>query len=1020
MSAAKKCPTCQSELAAEAVDGLCLKCLGRLAFFSDATGLLRLGDYELLEEIARGGMGVVYRARQLSLNRLVALKVLLQGPFSSRDFVQRFRQEARAVAALRHPNIVAIHEVGEHDGNHFLALEFVEGGNFAELVRERPLPARRAAGYLQSIALAIEHAHQRGVLHRDLKPSNILLDVFDQPRVTDFGLAKLANQDAALTVTGEVLGSPNYMPPEQAGGNFANSTATSDVYSLGAILYELITGRAPFQGETLQAILARVQDSEPVPPRRLVPGIPVDLQTICLKCLQKDPARRYDTAQALAEDLGRFLEGQPVLARPVSRLERLWLWARRRPQLAALSGALILVALLGLAGILWEWGRAERHAEGERQQRVIAEQDAAQTRLNLYAADVAVAALALQNGHPGPARRTLGAWRPAAGEADLRDFEWYYLWQRSAGDELAVMPGHRLTVSCVAFSPDGRLLATGSHDGTVCIWNPDQHSLFTSLKVTSNAVWSVAFTPDGRWLVAGCNQNVQFWDTTSWQKGPQYPGQLAALSATGTLLATADSSPFFWEPAGPVRLYDWRTGQLQNTLNQPGRSVAFSFDGSRLAVAGANSGITIYDTANGQGRQTLPTAAEIWSVNFSPDGRRLLATSWSTNAFLWALDHPGPPALLSGHLLHVWSAVFSADGNTIATTSSDQTVRLWNAGNLASQFILHGGASEIWCAAFRPDGRLLATGGKDQNVLLWPTSVNPPLRELPHDTDYATLFSPDGGQIVTVKPGRGNSEVWRTADLSLVNSNAAGGNTVIGYSRDGKAPMTFNSDRCSLEFWPPPGSTAPPEVRLGGMVTNQTQFAYAGVSPEREWFFAIDAAGRIRIWDATTGRLRQTITGPVPPIRKAVLGPYGKKIAVSVAGENLAHLYDCATRTEHLLTGYRDFVSGLAFSPDGGTLAAGSMDGSIRLWNTARGECRATLPGHLTEATDVAFSPDGRTLASVGHGESLKLWPVPTLREVYSETDPHAGLWLQFSPDGRELAVGKDNDRVRLLAAPRD
>ncbi len=245
MSTAKKCPACGSEVFADAVDGLCLKCLGRLGFFSesgvlDQGVLLRLGDYDLLEEIARGGMGVVYRARQLSLNRIVALKVLLHGPFSSADFVRRFRNEAQVVAALRHPNIVAVYEVGEQGGNHFLSLEFVEGRSFAELAGERPLPARRAAGYLKIIAEAVEHAHQRGVLHRDLKPSNILLDVFDQPRVTDFGLAKLVNSDAELTVTGQVLGSPNYMPPEQAAGKFSDSTPQSDVYSLGAILYELL------------------------------------------------------------------------------------------------------------------------------------------------------------------------------------------------------------------------------------------------------------------------------------------------------------------------------------------------------------------------------------------------------------------------------------------------------------------------------------------------------------------------------------------------------------------------------------------------------------------------------------------------------------------------------------------------------------------------------------------------------------------------------------------------------------
>ncbi|HXP62687.1 MAG TPA: serine/threonine-protein kinase, partial [Dongiaceae bacterium] len=391
-----------------------MRCLGRLGFLSEAAQpedgvLLRLGDYELLEEIARGGMGVVYRARQLSLDRIVALKVVLHGPFSSPDFVRRFRREAQVVAALRHPNIVAIYEVGEHHGSHFLSLEFVEGRSFAELVRPGPLPARRAANYLKLIALAMEHAHQRGVLHRDLKPSNILLDVFDQPRVTDFGLAKLVKYDSQLTVAGQVLGSPNYMAPEQAAGECPDSAPQADVYSLGAILYELLTGRPPFQGETIQSVLAQVQDAQPVLPRRLNPGVPVDLQTICLKCLQKEPARRYASAQALADDLACFLESRPILARPASSLERAWLWCRRRPLVAAMSAGLVAAVILGMAGIAWQWRQAEFHAQGEFRQRLIAELDGARMRLNLYAADVAVASQAIRNGNLGVARRTLDA-----------------------------------------------------------------------------------------------------------------------------------------------------------------------------------------------------------------------------------------------------------------------------------------------------------------------------------------------------------------------------------------------------------------------------------------------------------------------------------------------------------------------------------------------------------------------------------------------------------------------------------
>jgi eukaryotic-like serine/threonine-protein kinase len=1010
-------------MSADALDGLCLKCLGRLGFSSEAGEpaqgvLLRLGDYELLEEIARGGMGVVYRARQLSLNRIVALKVVLHGPFSSADFVRRFRHEAHVVAGLRHPNIVAIYDVGEHGGNHFLSLEFVEGQSFAELVRERPLPAKRAANYLKTIAEAVEHAHQHGVLHRDLKPSNILLDVFDQPRVTDFGLAKLVNCDSDLTVTGQVLGSPNYMPPEQAAGSLSDSTPASDVYSLGAILYELLTGRPPFQGETLQSILGQVQNAEPVLPRRLSPGTPVDLETICLKCLQKEPARRYASAQELADDLGRFLEGKPILARPVSPLERAWLWCRRRPLLAAMSAGFVAAVVLGVAGIFWQWRQAEFHAQGELRQRLIAEKDAAETRLNLYAADVAVASQAIQNGNFGLARRTLEALRPQHGETDLRGFEWRYLWNLCRGDQLATLTGHERTVTCAAFSPAGNRLATGSQDGTVRIWNAAKREVMTTLKVTSNAVWSVAFTPDGKDLMTGCLENVEFWDTTSWRVRTNFPGELAVLSKTGTFLATAESSPFFWEPAGAVRLWNWRTGQLVRRFDQPGRALALSSDAHLLAIAGANSGLTVWDTATGKLVREWPTKGPVWALNFSPDAHELLSTGWSSEVSVLKLDGHSSPQILSGHQLHVWSAVFSEDGATIASTSSDQTVRLWDAATLEPKSILHGHSGEVWCAAFSPDGELLATGGKDQSVMLWPAAAAHPQNDLPHDMDFRPIFSPDGKWLVTVNPVSGNSMLWNADDRALVTPSLAGGRQIVGFSRDGKCVASFDGENLRLKFWLPKGAVPEKQTALEGVTTNKTAFVYLGMSPEQEFFFAIDATGLIHVWNTDPGRLLRAIKGPAPRIRNAVLSPQGKQIAVCVERENVARLYDCATGAERLLAGHRDFVSGLAFSSDGSTLATGGMDGTIRLWNAATGETIASLPGHIQETTDVAFSPDGRTLASLGQNESLKLWHLATLREVVSKNEPHAGIWLRFSPDGRKLAVETGTHTLRLLAAP--
>ncbi len=356
-----RCPRCGRDLSRSQTQGLCPGCVAKVAFSLDplepvglppSLGTLRyFGDYELTGELARGGMGVVYRARQLSLDREVAVKLMRDGALATREDIERFRTEASAAAALRHPGIVAIHEVGEHEGQQFFSMDLVEGENLGEATRAGPLPARRAAEITRTLCDAIQHAHERGVLHRDLKPSNVLLDAEGRPHVTDFGLARRAGDPNELTVSGQVLGTPGYMAPEQAAGRSREATAASDTYSLGALLYHLLTARAPFVGETPAAVLRQVEEHDPVSPRLLNPSVPRDLETITLKALAKDPSRRYPTARALADDLNRFLRGEPILARPVSQGERLWRWCRRKPALAALSAALGLSLVIGIAAV---------------------------------------------------------------------------------------------------------------------------------------------------------------------------------------------------------------------------------------------------------------------------------------------------------------------------------------------------------------------------------------------------------------------------------------------------------------------------------------------------------------------------------------------------------------------------------------------------------------------------------------------------------------------------------------------
>ncbi|MCC6234099.1 MAG: serine/threonine protein kinase, partial [Verrucomicrobiales bacterium] len=402
MSDEPKCEACGAVVGPGGALGWCALCVLR-----EAAGLEReaerRGDYEILGEVARGGMGVVYRARQVSLNRVVALKVLLGGGFVGESGRQRLRSEAAAAARLKHPHIVAVHDAGEWEGQPYFAMEFVAGPTLSEVLRDGPLRLARAVHLVETVARAVHYAHEQGIVHRDLKPSNILLDGEDQPRVADFGLARAEAEAADATRTGTVLGSPAYMPPEQARGQVRRIGPRSDVYSLGAVLYETLTGHPPFLAESPTAVLELVKHTEPVPPRRLNASVPADLETICLRCLEKEPEGRYASAAELAEDLARFRRGEPVHARPLGPVARGLRWARREPALAMVWGLTAALAL-GSSAAAWWIGR-------ERDVAVVAQRE---TREALLVARGAQARAVVRSERMGQRREALAAVAEAA------------------------------------------------------------------------------------------------------------------------------------------------------------------------------------------------------------------------------------------------------------------------------------------------------------------------------------------------------------------------------------------------------------------------------------------------------------------------------------------------------------------------------------------------------------------------------------------------------------------------------
>jgi serine/threonine protein kinase/WD40 repeat protein len=984
-------------------------------------------------------MGVVFKARQISLDRLVAVKLILSGHFAGRDSIQRFRTEASAAAALQHPNIVAIHEVGVHQGEHYLAMDLVEGPNLAQLAKNEPLPAPRAARYIKTIAEAIHYAHERGILHRDLKPSNVLIDAHDQPRVTDFGLAKrivaadvtrrnstsgsqgareragevstdpagsshslTASLDRSrpsedqclptpaapeITLTGQVLGSPNYIAPEQASGKRGQVSRRSDVYSLGAILYHLLTGRGPFISDTVAETLQLVLHEEPAAPRVLNPRVRRDLETICLKCMQKDPSRRYPTAQELAEDLGRFIRDEAIHARPVSRAGKVWRWCRRKPALASLgavSFALLLIVLIGLPIALYQIDRARRQAEQNARNESLQRQRADEELWNSYLDQ------ARANRWSGRAGRRFDSLEAVKKASEMRPS----LELRNEAIAAMTLPDLQLVRDWepppsvyIRMASDRSLQRYAFADarGDVVVRDVARNETVGALESQNLPVRQMCFSADDRYLAVGYARDrpwqakVCVWDLERQEVVLTIPDHSVEkrldFNPRRPELALADDD-------GSIFLYDVPQRKLSRHLTGDlcPSTISYAPDGEHMAVAIAHQPLVqIRNVKSGELLRTLTHGGEVMEAAWHGHGRLLATACLDRQVYLWDIDTWETVGVLQGHQDGVYSVAFTQDGDFLMSCGADHTLHLWDLSSRSPVVSLANPNPSV-VSVPRAEGRRIGLTRRNGVVHLIEFEK---ARECPTFGRGTTLtdasFHPEG-------------QIAAAAHTDGVFIFDTGGVELGFISFHGCRSVMFTADGNSLLIAGASGLQRLPLKKAGSG-------SDAGPTigpPER-----IELAA----W--------QPDAGPVSDLCPLA---DGKRVAVCLQNQAVVILDPSAPADARVLNRHRR-ENVVAASSDGQWAAVGTERGSgVAVWDATSGEAQLVLP--VNDSATVAFSPDSQWLVT-GTRSQYRFWKTGTweLQRVVPSAYPRALPGMAFSPDGTLFAMAKTPTTMELMDA---
>lgn len=1053
----RSCPRCGQTFSSEKLDGLCPACLvastfdaeppsDEPAFWEDPVPAKKqppvrtFSHFEILDELGRGGMGVVYRARDLNTERIIALKVLQAHHLEVDDLVQRFRAEVRAVSSLDHPHVLPIHEVGEHEGIPFFSMKLTTGGSLAHNIGSYLGKPREASQLLAKVSRGVQHAHERGILHRDLKPGNILLDAAGEPYVCDFGLAKWLEDDKKLTMTAAVLGTPHYIAPEQALGSKGLTTAV-DIYSLGAILYELLTGRPPFVGASVLETLVASQDKTPERPSSLARNVPKDLETICLKALQHDPNNRYASARAFADDLEAWLTGRPIQARPVGAAEQLWRWAKRNPLPAVLIGILLTVLVTTAIGSTYAALRLEqaRKEAVDAQADALKEKQTAENRLVQSLLSQAhatrVAARAGQRTEALDALKQASAIAPsrqirdeAIAALSLLDVRVSESWKvRDSGQ---VPP---------SFSEDLGSFFIEESPGMIAFVNVSDRSILNRFGEPGDAIQFITHFQAKLVATRHSSDTVRIWDVSSGKQvfelsSQQRGSELSwlsldfAFSPDGRAIAVS-------EPGGGFGLYDIEAAALRKLYRAEKQPNCVSFDPSGRFVASTTSTdkrVLITELDSHQAIRTLPIPALAHCVAWSQDGQSLAVACRDFNIYVIDVNTGRFSATFSGHRQEVTHVVFHPAGDLLASTSRDKTIRLWSLHSKAQEVLISGCGGEPSLRFSTSAPRLAASDFSNQAYLLEICGQNRICQTLVSDTpgQRATLvgsidIAPDGSRAVSATYEgidlwdllHGQHLHFFPVDQGKEKSVRFGTTASVLYVASRSSGLT------EYEIISPDGILA---LREAAVLSEEPGFIFSSASGQFDRGTAIltsVAKGAVKVIELANGNIQYSLSGQ-PRIWDGAIHPDQRLIALSyfpqTSGTSAnARIYRLPTY--ELVTELPTGPAGVArFSPNGKWLVTTGVNGcSIWMCDTWQLVARFEDIGNLA-----SFSPDSSILA-VSENESVTLIDTKTFRDVAKITPPLFGSYahrLVFSRDSSVLlAHGNDNSlRVWQLMKMKD